>query len=135
MLILRSSFNIFTLWSYFTPIKPSARQVSRFYFPVFVFRNLIFRQKVVHYPEIIIHLWLKMSFRSSHLAAFLPPLAAVFPFLSNSSAVAVKNTSPLLLSAVSTESWTTPIKRVCQGILTHSHFRSPEGKAIKLPCS
>ena len=32
-----------------------------------------------------------------------------FPFLSNSSAVAVKNTSPLLLRAVSTESWTTPM--------------------------
>ena len=43
-----------------------------------------------------------------------------FPFLSNSSAVAVKNTSPLLLRAVSTESWTTPMMAKTVLYLLHS---------------
>lgn len=49
---------------------------------------------------------------SSYYRAILSPASySPFFFLSNSSAVAVKNTSPLLLRAVSTESWTTPMMK------------------------
>ena len=55
-----------------------------------------------------------------------------FPFLSNSSAVAVKKTSPLLLRAVSTESWTTPMMKPTASTMTwHSASRSIAKKCKK----
>ena len=71
---------------------------------------------IVHCPEIIVPLWLRMSFRSSHWAIFLSPLAALsvlFP--------AVFRSIGVLCSALSMQRKILPLLRLLVGIgIVHS---------------